>query len=302
MKQNSIFQQQSICHRFSLLFCSGAYFLFFSTTAFASIAAKDAHGAEIRLGAPAQRVVSMLPSLTESVCALGKCAVLVGVDRFSNWPKSVDALPRLGGIADANIEGIARLKPDLVLVEKSSPLIPRLQSLGISVMAFDVQSMADVQRTLRQLDKVLGSAESGAVWDRIQLEVARASRALSPSQKAARVYFEVNPAPFAAGKTSFIGELIDRMGMQNIAAEKMGAFPKINPEFIVQSKPDLIMTTEATSKQLAQRPGWKSIPAIQDNRVCLFSAAQADVLVRPGPRMGEAAGLIADCAMRLLPK
>jgi iron complex transport system substrate-binding protein len=244
----------------------------------------------------------MLPSLTESVCALGKCSVLVGVDRFSNWPKSVDALPRLGGIADANVEGIARLKPDLVLVEKSSPLIPRLQSLGISVMAFDVQSMADVQRTLRQLDAVLGSTESGAVWERIQLDIARASRALSPSQKAARVYFEINPAPFAAGKTSFIGELIDRLGMQNIATEKMGAFPKINPEFIVQSKPDLIMTTEATSKQLAQRPGWKSIPAIQDNRVCLFSAAQADVLVRPGPRMGEAAGLIADCAMRLLPK
>jgi iron complex transport system substrate-binding protein len=275
-------------------------FSFFGTSTSASIVIKDDRGIEIRLASPAQRVVSMLPSLTESVCALGKCSVLVGVDRFSNWPKSVDALPRLGGIADANIEGIVRLKPDLVLLEKSSPLIARLQTLGISVMAFDVQSMADVQRTLRQLDSVLGSTESGAVWDRIQLEIARANRALSPSQKAARVYFEVNSAPFAAGKTSFIGELIDRLGMQNIAMEKMGAFPKINPEFVVQSKPDLIMTTEASPKQLAQRPGWKSIPAIQGNRVCFFSAGQADVLVRPGPRMGEAAGLIADCAMRSL--
>jgi iron complex transport system substrate-binding protein len=302
MKINSIFQQQRIFQRLSLLFCSGAYFLFFSTTAFASIAVKDARGIEIRLSTPAQRVVSLLPSLTESVCALGKCSVLVGVDRFSNWPKSVDTLPRLGGIADANIEGIVRLKPDLVLLEKSSPLIARLQSLGIPAMAFDVQSMADVQRTLRQLDLILDSTESGAVWDRIQLEIARANRALSPSQKAARVYFEVNSAPFAAGKTSFIGELLDRLGMQNIATEKMGAFPKINPEFVVQSKPDLIMSTEASPKQLAQRPGWKSIPAIQGNRVCFFSAAQADVLVRPGPRMGEAAALIADCAMRSLPK
>jgi iron complex transport system substrate-binding protein len=276
----------------------GVCSLFLSNVAFASITIKDDRGIEFRLANPAQRVVSMLPSLTESVCALGKCSLLVGVDRFSNWPKSVDALPRLGGIADANIEGIVRLKPDLVLVEKSSPLIARLQSLGITVMAFDVQSMADVQRTLRQLDTVLGSTESGAVWDRIQLEIARANRALSPSQKAARVYFEVNSAPFAAGKTSFIGELIDRLGMQNIATEKMGAFPKINPEFVVQSKPDLIMTTEASPKQLAQRPGWKSIPAIQGNRVCFFSAVQADVLVRPGPRMGEAANLIADCATR----
>jgi len=266
------------------------------------ISVVDDRNATVTLSAPAQRVVSMLPSLTESVCALGKCAVLVGVDRFSNWPKSIDALPRLGGIADANIEGIVRLKPDLVLVERSSPLIARLQSLGIAVMAFDVQSMADVQRTLRQLDKVLGSTESGAVWDRIQLEIARANRSLPPSQKAARVYFEVNAAPFAAGKTSFIGELLDRLDLQNIVTEKMGAFPKINPEFVVQSKPDLIMSTEASPKQLAQRPGWKSIPAIQNNRICFFSALQADVLVRPGPRMGEAATLIADCALRSLPK
>jgi iron complex transport system substrate-binding protein len=273
-----------------------------SSTFAQSISILDDRNATITLSSPAQRVISMLPSLTESACALGKCSVLVGVDRFSNFPKSVDSLPRLGGIADANIEGIVRLKPDLVLLEKSSPLIARLQSLGISVMAFDVQSMADVQRTLRQLDAVLGSTESGAVWDRIQLEVARASRILSPSQKAARVYFEVNAAPFAAGKTSFIGELLDRLGMQNIATEKMGAYPKINPEFVVQLRPDLIMSTEASPKQLAQRPGWKSIPAIQGNRICFFSAAQADVLVRPGPRMGEAAGLIADCAMRSLPK
>jgi iron complex transport system substrate-binding protein len=279
------------------------FILGFSLAVFAAPASvMDDRGVVVALDKPPQRVISLLPSLTESVCALGKCSVLVGVDRFSNWPKSVDALPRLGGIADANIEGIVRLKPDLVLVEKSSPLIARLQSLGISVMAFDVQSMADVRRTLRQLDVALGSTESGAVWERIQLDIARASRTLSPSQKAARVYFEVNAAPFAAGKTSFIGELLDRLGMQNIATEKMGAFPKINPEFVVQSKPDLIMSTEASPKQLAQRPGWKSIPAIQANRICFFSATQSDVLVRPGPRMGEAAILIADCAMKSLPK
>jgi len=150
--------------KISLRLCIGACSFLFSTVALASIIVKDDRGTEISIKTPAQRVVSMLPSLTESVCALGKCSALVGVDRFSNWPKSVDALPRLGGIADANIEGIVRLKPDLVLVEKSSPLIARLQSLGISVMAFDVQSMADVQRTLRQLDIALGSTESGAVW------------------------------------------------------------------------------------------------------------------------------------------
>jgi iron complex transport system substrate-binding protein len=90
--------------------------------------------------------------------------------------------------------------------------------------------------------------------------------------------------------------------MQNIATQKMGAYPKINPEFVAQARPDLIMTTEVSAKQLAQRPGWKSIPAIEANRICFFSTAQSDVLVRPGPRMGDAATLIADCAIKSLPK
>lgn len=274
----------------------------FCVNSFAAVLVKDDRGVELRLNAPAQRVISMLPSLTESVCALGKCSVLVGVDRFSNWPKALDRLPRLGGIADANLEGIVRLKPDLVLLEKSSPIILRLQALGIPVMAFDVQSIADVQRSLRKLDTVLGSTESGAVWDRIQLDIARASRNLMPSQKGIQVYFEVNPAPFAAGKTSFIGELLERLGVQNIVTEKMGAFPKINPEFVVQSKPALIMTSESSAAQLAQRPGWKSIPAIKDGRVCLFNASDADVLVRPGPRVGEAASIIGQCIARTIPK
>ncbi|MDP3620393.1 MAG: helical backbone metal receptor [Polynucleobacter sp.] len=284
------------------MLCIVVYFSVFSIEAFASILVKDDRGVELRLNAPAQRVISMLPSLTESVCALGKCSVLVGVDRFSNWPKALDRLPRLGGIADANLEGIVRLKPDLVLLEKSSPIILRLQALGIPVMAFDVQSIADVQRSLRKLDTVLGSTESGAVWDRIQLDIARASRNLTPSQKGIQVYFEVNPAPFAAGKTSFIGELLERLGVQNIVTEKMGAFPKINPEFVVQSKPALIMTSESSAAQLAQRPGWKSIPAIKDGRVCLFNASDADVLVRPGPRVGEAASIIGQCIARTIPK
>ena len=124
-------QYQDNHQKLSLLLRIGVSFFLLSSTAFAGITVKDDRGVEVQLKNPAQRVVSMLPSLTESVCALGKCSVLVGVDRFSNFPKSVDALPRLGGIADANIEGIVRLKPDLVLLEKSSPLIARLQSLGI---------------------------------------------------------------------------------------------------------------------------------------------------------------------------
>jgi iron complex transport system substrate-binding protein len=109
------------------------------------------------------------------------------------------------------------------------------------------------------------------------------------------VYFEVNPAPFAAGSTSFIGEILTQLNLVNIIPKSLGPFPKINPEFVVQAKPDVILLTGSTIIDIQKRPGWNSIPAVKKNRICSFNADQNDVLVRPGPRMGEAALLISQC-------
>jgi len=241
------------------------------------------------------RVISLLPSLTESVCALGKCSTLVGVDRFSNWPKSIQDLPKLGGIGDINIERIVQLKPDVVLLERASPVIARLNGLGIKTFALDIKSMSDEERALQKLDLVLGTSESARVWNKIQKEIVRASKQIPSSEKNIRVYFEVNPAPFAAGRSSFIGDILTRLGLVNIIPESLGPFPKINPEFVVQSKPDVILLTESTVADIQKRPGWSSIPAVMRNRICTFSTDQNDVLVRPGPRMGEAALIISQC-------
>ena len=89
----------------------------------AAIEVSDDRGKVITLQSPPQRLISLLPSLTESVCALGKCSQLVGVDRFSNRPLSIQNLPKLGGMGDSNLERIVQLKPDLVLVDRSSPII-----------------------------------------------------------------------------------------------------------------------------------------------------------------------------------
>jgi len=99
--------------------------------AHAQITLRDDRGAAVTLLAPPQRIVSLLPSLTESVCALGACAHLVGTDRFSNAPASVIALPKLGGIDDAQIERIVALKPDVVLVSSSARVTDRLEGLGL---------------------------------------------------------------------------------------------------------------------------------------------------------------------------
>lgn len=268
----------------------------FSLAAFAApVSVNDDRGVMVSLDKPPQRIISLLPSLTESVCALGKCEALVGVDRFSNWPKSIERLPKLGGMGDVNIERIMQLKPDIVLLEKASPLITRLNSLGIKTFALDIKSMGDERRALEKLDTLLGSAESKRVWNQVEAEMMRAYKQLSSTQKNIRVYFEVNPAPFAAGRNSFIGEILTRLDLVNIIPESLGPFPKINPEFVVQAKPEVILLTESTASDIGKRPGWKSIPAVSNNRICVFSTEQNDILVRPGPRMGEAALIISEC-------
>ena len=273
------------------------FLLFFSLAilADAPISVTDGRGVSVVFDKPPQRIVSLLPSLTESVCALGKCSALVGVDRFSNWPQSIQGLPKLGGMGDINIERIVQLKPDVVLLEKASPVVARLNGLGIKTFSLDVKSMADEERALQKLDLILGTSESPRVWNQIQKEIMRAGKQLSLGNKNIRVYFEVNPAPFAAGSTSFIGEILTQLNLVNIIPKSLGPFPKINPEFVVQAKPDVILLTESTVADIKQRPGWNSIPAVSKNQICVFKGDQNDVLVRPGPRMGEAALIISQC-------
>ena len=272
------------------------FLLGFSLAIFAApVSVADDRGVLVVFDNPPQRIVSLLPSLTESVCALGKCSALVGVDRFSNWPQSIRDLPKLGGMGDINIERIVQLKPDVVLLEKASPVIARLNGLGIKTFALDVKSMGDEERALQKLDLVLGTLESGRVWNQIQKEIMRANKQLSTNGGNIRVYFEVNPAPFAAGSTSFIGEILTQLDLVNIIPKSLGPVPKINPEFVVQAKPDIILLTESTAADVQKRPGWNSIPAVSKNRICVFTGNQNDVLVRPGPRMGEAALIISDC-------
>ncbi|MDE2418118.1 MAG: ABC transporter substrate-binding protein [Burkholderiales bacterium] len=240
-------------------------------------------------------MVSLLPSLTEMVCALGQCQRLVGVDRYSNFPASVRKLPQVGGGIDPNIEAIVALKPDLVLMATSTQGAERLQSLGIVVVALEPKTHADVQRVLLQLGQLLGVPDAQRMWRDMDAEVSALARALPPAARGARVYFEVNSAPYAAGATSFIGETLARLGAQNIVPASMGPFPKINPEYVVQANPDLIMVGDYSTMRIEQRPGWSSMRAVREKRVCLFTPEQADMLVRPGPRMAEGARLMANC-------
>jgi iron complex transport system substrate-binding protein len=245
-----------------------------------------------------QRIVSLLPSLTETVCELGQCQRLVGVDRYSNYPASVKKLPEVGGGLDPNIEAIVALRPDVVLMAVSSRAHERLQSLGIKVLALETKTHADVRRVLAVVGQLLQiPAPQGAdrVWRLIDAGMNAAAQSLPASTKNAKVYFEVNRAPYAAGASSFIGETLTRLQVKNIIGPELGPFPKINPEFVVRANPDIIMVGDRNYQGMSDRPGWAAIRAVKDKRVCIFKPDDSDVLVRPGPRMAEGARIMAQC-------
>ena len=264
-------------------------------TAAQALQVTDDRGVMLSFTQPPQRIVSLLPSLAETVCELGHCGRLVGVDRYTNYPASLQKLPQVGGGLDPNIEAIVALKPDVVLMAKSSRAAERLEALGIKVMALEPKTYADVQRVMLKLGQLLEVPDAQRVWRAIDAGVSAAAQSLPEQVRGTRVYFEVNQGPYAASEASFIGETLTRLGVKNIVPAKLGPFPKLNPEFIVRANPDLIMVGQDSADGMAQRPGWHSIRAVRERRVCIFPAEQANVLVRPGPRMAEAARLMAQC-------
>ena len=271
--------------------------LFIMATTAHAVVLRDDRQVEVTIAKPPQRIVSLLPSLTETVCALGQCQKLVGVDRYSNWPESIAKLPRMGGGIDPNIETVVAAKPDLVLMATSARGAERFTALGLTVLALEPRSHADVQRVMRIVAQALDVpvVESERVWRHIDAAVNAAAQSIPTHAKGQRVYFEVSRAPYGASESSFIGETLQRLGARNILPASLGPFPKINPEFVVRAQPDIIMVGDSNFADMTTRPGWQNMRAMRTQRVCHFKSEESDVLVRAGPRMAEAARLMAKC-------
>jgi iron complex transport system substrate-binding protein len=249
-----------------------------------------------------QRIVSLLPSLTESVCALGDCDRLVGVDRWSDWPERVRALPALGGQDDPQVERLVALKPDLVLLSPSTRAVDRLQSLGLHVVALEARDLGDTHRVLEAVARALGRpGEGDALWRATDARLTAAASRVPAAWKGRRAYVEIGSEPYAAGEGSYIGQVLARLGLGNIVPASMGPFPQINPEFVVRAQPDLIVIEAQDAAAMAARPAWSTLHALQGRDVCALPPNVWYALVRPGPRIAEAAEHVADCIAKLPP-
>jgi iron complex transport system substrate-binding protein len=267
-----------------------------------AIEVRDGRGALVRLAAAPQRIVSLLPSLTETVCDLGACDRVVATDRWSNWPARIQSLPKVGGLDDPNLEMIVAQRPDLVLVAPSSRLAARLRSLGLTVAELDANTLAQAAQVMQQVAALLGMPQQGrARWQALQSGLDVAATQVPVAARGQRVYFEISSTPFAAGEASFIGQLLSRLGASHAVPAALGPFPKLNPEYLVKADPDLIIVSEQDASSLALRPGWSGMKAVKgaaQGRVCSLTSAEMDLLARPGPRLAQGAQVLVRCLSR----
>jgi iron complex transport system substrate-binding protein len=239
-----------------------------------------------------ERIVSIGPSITEFLFALGAGSRVVGVDDFSDEPAATKQLEKVGGI-NVNFEKVVSLQPDLVLsVKFSDGTIERLASAGLLVLVVDPQTIGDVARTAVLLGRAVGSdGETMARDIQKRVDDVRSKTAAAPKP---RVYHEIDasdPAKiFTVGPGSYIHDLIEIAGGQNIAARVTNAYPQLSAEEILRGDPEIVVLAAADyaakPEQVAARSGWAAIAAVKNNRIVSIAP---NLINRPGPRVGEAA-------------
>jgi iron complex transport system substrate-binding protein len=248
--------------------------------------------------APApQRVITLLPSLTETVCALGACDRLVGIDRYSNHPARVLSLPRLGGLEDPRIEALVALRPDLVIAPLSWRGIESMKRVGLTVLAVEPSTLEQTRASMVQIAVALGlGAERGhEAWQAMEGQWRAAAVRIPLRWREGSVYVEVSTAPHAASAGSFVGEVLQRIGLKSAIAADLGPFPRLNPEAVLKADPTWIVASREGLASMRQRPALRELRALREGRACGFETREFDLLVRPGPRLGEGALLLAQC-------
>jgi iron complex transport system substrate-binding protein len=238
-----------------------------------------------------ERIVTIGPSNTEFVFALGAGDRVVGDDDFSDEPAAAKTKEHVGGVK-VSLEKVAALKPDLVITVKfSDGTIEALTQTSAAVLVVDPQGAADVARTATLIGRAIGAdGDALAASIQKQLDAVKAKTDGAPKLK---VFHEVDasdPAKiYTVGPGSFISDLITLAGGMNVFASAKTAYPTVSGEEIVRSDPDVIVLGDAlygtTVESVAARPGWAALSAVKAKRVY----AGLSLFGRPGPRLGAAA-------------
>ena len=249
----------------------------------------DDLGRTVTLKSEPKRIITMLPSHTETMIALGAADKLIAVDKYSNYPAAVvDKLPKVGSAFQPDLEKIVALKPDLILADesKSSKLTAKLEAAGLTVYGGTGQTYNEVFEKIATIGKLVNrEANATRLTTQMRGDLNELQKSVLKLPKVS-VYYEVDPAPYSVGPNSFIGTLVTKAGGQTIIPASLGDFPKIDPELIVKSNPQVMVGLSLDEAK--KRPGWAALNAVKAGRVYQPTPEERDALSRPGPRLAVA--------------
>ena len=257
--------------------------------AFPMTVADDA-GRQVTIGKLPTRIVSIAPSNTEVLYALGLGEKVVGVDQFSNFPAEAKAKATLGSYIKPNLEALVAASPDLVFATAAhaKTVIPELEARNITVVAVDPKTVDEVYDRIKLVGKITGQ-ESQA--DRIVAEMRERMSSTAAKVKDApkrRVFLELSPQLHTAGPGTFVHDLIERSAGQNIAADSGQQWPQLSQEALVQRDPEVVLLADdaagETPATVKARPAWDRVAAVRADRVVVIDP---DITNRPGPRLAD---------------
>lgn len=258
----------------------------------------DGAGRELTLQAAPARVVSLAPTNTEIIFAVGAGALLVGDTEYCDYPAEAAELPKIGGYsADTiSVETVLSLKPDLVLADATGQetVITALEQAGIQVFSLDAASFEEVYANIAVIGKITDhAADAAALVDSMKARVAAVEAKVAgiPTAERPTVFWEVWDEPLmTAGPNTFSGQMIQMAGGTSIFADLTEDYPQVSAEEIVKRNPAFILGPDThgdklTAEQLAGRTGWEGIAAVQNNKIFLIDGNTSS---RSGPRIVDA--------------
>jgi len=255
----------------------------------------DGLGREVHLASPAQRIVSLAPSTTEILFAVGAAQQVVGRDSYSDYPEAVKGIADIGSTyGTLNTEAIVALQPDLVVAAgiNTPEQIKALEDLNIPVYAFaNPRDFEELFQQLRLAGQLSGHpAEAGALVESLSARVNAITEKVRRATASPTVFYEIDGTdpgkPWTTGPGTFMDTLIRLAGGQNIGAGLSDPFAQLSAEEILRQDPDFILLGDTkfgvTLESVGQRPGWANLSAVKNGRVFAFDD---DLASRPGPRL-----------------
>ncbi|WP_448165387.1 cobalamin-binding protein [Burkholderia cepacia] len=268
----------------------------------ADVTTRDDAGNTVTLPAPAQRVISLAPHATELIYAAGGGAKLVGTVTYSDYPPAAQAIPRVGDNKALDLERIAALKPDLIVVWRhgnAARQTDALRALHIPLFFSEPKHLDDVSSSLRRLGTLLGTQPAADAAAAAYTRDIAALRARYAARAPVTMFFQVWDRPLMTlNGAHLINDVIELCGGRNVFASLRPLVPTVTDEAVLAANPEAIVTTSAgasrTDEPLPSLARWRTWPALTAVARNNLFAIDGDLLTRPSPRIAQGAAALCE--------